>query len=255
LGWKRNQMTDALVRGEVDIVCCGAITSGLDVEINSPGKLKMFTTLDDSKGLPWNRLLVKNESSIFRLKDLENKKVTTFASSYAVPIFKKYLEQNSVDLSKVEIIPTTPQNQLAALESGSVDVMFANEPIPSIALSSGKYREIDNAIQHKQNPKSSAGAGFISTKFINQNPKLAKGVIKAIDQSHLWIQQNPEETKTLTGDWLKYDPKITYNLQLPTQFESTKVDLQKTQEFVDSLTELGIIKQNVNVSEMFYRAQ
>jgi NitT/TauT family transport system substrate-binding protein len=250
-----NQLAEALVRGEVDVVCCSGVVAGLDTEIVSPGKIKLFTTLDDSDNFPWNRVLVKNESPIKSIKDLSGKKVAVFPGSIAAPTFKKYLEKNSVDISKLETVPTPAPNQIPGLESGSVDALWAYDPTGIIALNSGKYREIDNALYSKLNSKSASGAGFISTKFVKEKPILAKNIVKAIDRSHKYVRENQNEARALSGQWLKFDTNVLNKLKILNHFENSKIDINRTQEYVDFLYEIGIIKQKVNVSEMFYRAE
>jgi ABC-type nitrate/sulfonate/bicarbonate transport system substrate-binding protein len=250
-----NQLIEALVRGDVDIVCCSGIVAGLDAQVVTPNKIKLFTTQDDSRGLDWNKLVVKNESTLKSIQDLSNKKIAVFPGSTAAPSFQKYLEKNGIDISKVEIIPTPAPNQIAALESGSVDALWAYDPNGVIALSSGKYRQIDSSIYFKLNPKSASGAGFIGVKFISEKPELASKFVKAFDYSQKFIREDIVESKTIAANLFKYESGVIDKLNLAYYFENSKIDIARIQEYVDFLNELGIIKQKVNVTEMFYRAE
>jgi ABC-type nitrate/sulfonate/bicarbonate transport system substrate-binding protein len=250
-----NQLVDALVRGDVDAVCCSGIVAGLDAQVASPDKIKIFTVQDDSGGVDWNKLIVKNESTIKSIQDLAGKKVAVFPGSIAAPTFKKYLEKNNVDISKLETVPTPAPNQITALESGSVDALWAYDPNGVVALSTGKYRQTDNSIYYKLNSKSSSGAGFISSKFINEKPVLASKFVKATSKSFKFIQENNSESKTISASLFKYEPDVVAKLNLAYYFENSKIDINRTQEYVDFLYEIGIIKQKVNIAEMFYRAE
>jgi NitT/TauT family transport system substrate-binding protein len=249
-----NQMTEGLIRNEIDVACCAAILAPLDSEIASPGKIKIFTAINDHDGLNWDNILVKNDSNIKTLSDLTAKKIALYPGSLATPVLKNYLSKSQVDTSKIEFVPLPAASHIAALESNSTDALFTYEPISTIAMETGKYRILQESVYHKLNPSNSTGAGYISTNFLSKNKALADSTIKVLDEAHTLIKNRDQSRNDTLTKWLKLDPKIAQKVQVPVYYENKDVNLIELQGFVDYLTEIGALKQKVNVTDIFYRA-
>lgn len=196
---------------------------------------------------------MKNNSSISNLKDLEGKKIGVFPGSLATPIFKKYLEQNGVDTIKIEITPLAVAAQLPALESGSIDALFAYEPTATNALEKQSVKVIDTAIYAKQNPNASTGAGYIATKFINENPDQAKKFVQAMDKAHKFMYDNPTEAVSFQTKYTKIDPKIAAKAAFPDYYQNTELNIEAIQSYTDFLADIGAMKQKVVVKDLVYK--
>src|SRR3989344_1148510 len=156
-----NQLVDALVRGDIDIVVETSAVPALIAETIDSGKLKIFSASDITPETPFDSLIVKTGSSLNSLKDLEGKKIGVFPGSTATNLLKKFLSDNNVDTSKIEFIQIVPANQLPALYEGSIDVLHAYEPTTAIALQSGNAKKLYSSIYSEQLKNKTQRLGFI----------------------------------------------------------------------------------------------
>jgi NitT/TauT family transport system substrate-binding protein len=250
-----NQLTDALVRGEIDMGYGAGILPPIDSEISSPGKLKLFSVNIESPQIAWNAIITKKESSIQNLNDLAGKKIGVFPGMLGQSLLKEYLKTQKVDTSKIEFVQIPPANQLAAIEASSVDVLFTYDPLITMATESGKYKIIDSSIYAKQNSNAAIASAYVSTNFINYNKSIADKAIKATEEANFMIQNRDESIDQILIDWQKLDPTIAKKIALSPFYSNKDMDTQKLQSFVDFMTSVSLVKQKVNINDMFYRAE
>jgi len=248
-----NDIINALIRGDLDSGCCAGITAVFDTYKTNPDKLKLFTISDDSKMKPWNHLIIKQNSDVQTLEDLEGKKVGVFPGSNATPIFKEYLKSKDVDVAKVELVQIPAANQLQTLESGEIEALWAYEPITSIALDKTGFRVIDQSIFAKVNPKANMAAGYISTDFIQKYPNQAKRFVEAMDQANTFMAQNPTKASSFLSKYTSIDSKLADKVQFVDFTTNAKADPESLQATADFLASIGVIKQKIQVRDLIYR--
>jgi len=249
-----NLATDALVRGDIEVSCCGGIIAPFEANAVSGGsKLKIFTASNEIKKSPWNQLTVKNNSTASNIKDLDGKKIGVYPGNFATPLFKEYLKQNRLDLAKTELIQIPIADQLTSLENGRIDALFAYEPTISIAQEKQFIKVIDSAIFANQHPNTSTASGSIATKFINENPDRAKKFVQAMDKAHKFMFDNPAEAASFQVKYSKIDPKIATKAAYPDYYQNTELNIEAIQSYTDFLADIGAMKQKVVVKDLVYK--
>jgi ABC-type nitrate/sulfonate/bicarbonate transport system substrate-binding protein len=144
-----NQLVDALAAGNLDAYPESSAYPVLAVELQSPGRLKIFSASEITKQKPFDSILVKDSSPIGTLPDLAGKRIGVFPGSTATSLLRKYLKDSHIDVSGIVFVPIPPQTQLGALLEGSIDALHAYEPTTAIALARGGVREIvGDAVRH-----------------------------------------------------------------------------------------------------------
>ena len=247
-----NQLIDALVRGDIDIIVESAAAPALIVETIDKNKLKIFSASDITQETPFDALIVKKGSSIKELKDLENKKIGVFPGSTATNLLKKYLQENGIDISKIEIIQTVPANQLPALYTGSIDVLHSYEPTTTIAIESGNAERMYGSIYAMQLNHNPQGIALISTKFINENPSLAKKTIKAFDKASEFIVEEDSATRVLIPKYVQINENVTKKVIFLYMSKSDEINKKAVQDYADMLYNIGELKTKMDVSGLFY---
>src|SRR3989338_8430644 len=247
-----NQLVDALVRGDIDIVVETSAVPALIAETIDSGKLKIFSASDITPETPFDSLIVKTGSSLNSLKDLEGKKIGVFPGSTATNLLKKFLSDNNVDTSKIEFIQIVPANQLPALYEGSIDVLHAYEPTTAIALESGNAKLLYSSIYAKQLNHNPQGIALISTKFISENPNLAKKTIEAFNQASDFITENDSETRELVIKYVKVEKNVPNNVVFLYMSRSDKINEDALQSYADMLYDIGEMENKINVRRMLY---
>src|SRR6185295_15959993 len=83
---------------------------------------------------PFDSIIVPQNSSLQTLADIQGKKVGVFPGSTGTNVLKYTMRKKGLDPSQTTFLQLTGANQLSALESGSIDALFAYEPTFTIAM-------------------------------------------------------------------------------------------------------------------------
>ena len=247
-----NQLVDALVRGDIDIVVESSAVPALIAETIDSGKMKIFSVSDITPETPFDSLIVKQDSSLSSLKNLEGKKIGVFPGSTATNLLKKFLSDNNVDVSKIEFIQIVPPNQLPALYEGSIDVLHAYEPTTAIALQSGNAKKLYSSIYAEQLNHNPQGVALISAKFIRENSELAKKTITAFNQASDFISENDAETRDIVVKYVKVERNVADNVVFLYMNRSDKINEEALQSYVYMLYDIGEMENKIDVSNLLY---
>ena len=247
-----NQLVDALVRGDIDVVVESSAVPALIAETIDSGKIKIFSVSDITPETPLDSLIVEKVSGLNSLRNLERKRIGVFPGSTATNLLKKFLSDKNIDVSKIEFIQIIPPNQLPALYEGSIDVLHAYEPTTTIALQGGKARKLYGSAYAEQLNHNPQGVALISSKFMSENPKLAKKTIKAFDQASDFISQNDDKTREIVVKYVKVDKNIADNVVFLYMSRSDRINRNALQTYADMLYDIGEMKSKIDASTILY---
>jgi NitT/TauT family transport system substrate-binding protein len=155
--------------------------------------------------LPWSVSVLAN-SSINSLKDLEGKKVGVGIGSPETLAFPALLQRAGVDINKVEIVQFPPGSGAAysALLQNKVDAItgwaMTFEPVAKAAGA-----QVRN-FYYSDSGMLAMGMGWAATDdFIQNNPSIARGFVRAMIKGLYFMLQNPDEAAKIE---LKYVPEL-----------------------------------------------
>lgn len=249
-----NQLVDALVRGDIDIVVESSAVPVLIVETIDSGKIKIFSASDITPETPFDSIIVKEGSKIKDLKDLENKKIGVFPGSTATSLLKAYLGENGVDTRNIEFIQIIPANQLPALYEGSIDALHAYEPTTAIALESGSARRLYGSIYAEQLNHNPQGVALISSEFINENPELAERVVDSFDKASDFMKDNDKETREIITKYVQIEQDVADNVIFLYMSRSDEINKKALQDYANMLFKLGELNERLDVSDLIYNS-
>ena len=247
-----NQLVDALIRGDIDIVVETSAVPALIAETIDSGKIKIFSASDITPENPFDSLIIKKDSILNSLKDLEGKKIGVMPGSTATNLLKEFLSHKKVDVSKIEFMQIVPANQLSALYAGSIDVLHAYEPTTAIALQSGNAKLLYSSIYAEQLNHNPQGIALISTKFISESPNLAKKTIEAFNQASDFISENDAETRDIVVKYVKVEKNVADNIVFLYMSRSDKINEDALQSYADMLYDIGEMENQIDVSTLLY---
>jgi ABC-type nitrate/sulfonate/bicarbonate transport system substrate-binding protein len=248
-----NQLVDALVAGNLDAYPESSAYPALAVELQSPGRLKIFSASAITKRRPFDSILVKEGSPIKTLADLAGKRVGVFPGSTATSLLKKYLTDSRVDVSGIVFVPVPPQTQLGALLEGSIDALHAYEPTTAIASAHGGVRKVFGSIYAELLDPNLQGVGAVSEKFIRNQPDTARRVVRALEKAMTFMRQHEAETRQIIGKRLKLEDRVAQTIVLLDVQPHAELDRASLQKYADMLTGVGELKAQVKVDAMLYR--
>lgn len=223
----------AMLAGDLDIAYVGtappitAISQGLDAKIiaavNINGSDLVFRSGEDYSGP----------------QSLVGKSVGTFPpGSIQDTVMKKWLKENDVDLSKVNLLAMGPGDAVTAISAGKVDAVFLPHPSPAIVEMEGRGKSV--VASGEMWPNHACCSLLVSGKLIREQPDLVEQILKTHIKATEYVNAHPEEAaqiysnrtdqdlktvehsiKTWDGKWVS-DP----NLQIPSTVEYAKVDYE-----------------------------
>jgi len=233
-----NQAIDALLSDQIDGTSVVALEALISVQEKYPNEFKIFEMTAAEKDTEVHKIIVRKDSDIFELSDLEGKKIGTYPGSQ-MRIFTNLILQDHLDVSKVNIIQMKPSLQAQALASGQVDALFTLEPIGTIAESKGisKTIEVNPLYDEVLKPFPTAASAF-SQEFASDNKETTKRYLKAIEESHS------------LSKYTSIDESLTSKVGIYSYWNRDQIDLNAVDGLIELYLENNIIDSRFSAEDM-----
>jgi ABC-type nitrate/sulfonate/bicarbonate transport system substrate-binding protein len=248
-----NQLVDAIVAGNLDCYIESSAVPVLAVELQSPGKLKVFSVSEITPQAPFDALLVKEDSPIRTLSDLAGKKIGVFPGSTATNLLKKYLADKGIDVSSIAFVPMPPPNHLAGLIEGSVDAIHAYEPTTAIAISKGGVRQLFGSVYAEMLSPNPQGVAVISTSFSQEHPETARRAVRALERAMAFMKEHDAETRQILIKHMNLSEDAAKRCVFLYMLPHDQIPVDVFQRYADMLTDLGELTGPVKVEGLLYR--
>jgi len=252
-----NQIIDALIAGRADFGPPGAAAGiAMIAESKFPGKLKVFGL--QGGGIAVNRindgLIVKPDSPIKSFADLKGKTLGHVPGIQWRTISRHLVRAAGLDPDKdVKLVDLAVAMQVPAVVGGTVDATLSLEPVGSIAVASGKaIRAVTNPVAKVIADPFYSGASIMTTKFMKEQPDVARRVVAVIDQATDMVNADFAKYKPVLS---KYTPVKEGQLALLAQpylrgfKDINDTDLKSYQALVDVFIQEGVLTGPLNVRD------
>ncbi|MBI2192043.1 MAG: ABC transporter substrate-binding protein [Planctomycetes bacterium] len=247
-----NQLVDGVIAGNLDAFIEASAVPVLAVELQSPGRLKVFSVSSITRQAPFDALLVKEDSPLRSLQDLAGKKIGVFPGSTATNLLRKFFADRGIDVSNITFVPMPPQNHLTALLEGSVDAVHAYEPTIAIALSRGGVRQLYGSAYAEMLDRNPQGVAVISVRFAQEHPETARKVIRALERAMVFMREHEAEARQILARRMNLQPEVANRSVFLYMLPHREIDSSIFQRYSDMLTELGELKGRVTVDGLLY---
>ena len=250
-----NQIIDALIAGRADFGPPGAAAGiAMIAESKFPGKLKVFGL--QGGGIAVNRindgLIVKPDSPIKSFADLKGKTLGHVPGIQWRTISRHLVRAAGLDPDKdLKLVDLAVAMQVPAVVGGTVDATLSLEPVGSIAMASGKaIRAVTNPVAKVIADPFYSGASIMTTKFMKEQPDVARRVVAVIDQATDMVNADFAKYKPVLS---KYTPVKEDQLALLAQpylcgfKDINDTDLKSYQALVDVFIKEGVMTGPLNV--------
>ncbi len=237
----------AMLAGDLDVAYVGvappisAISEGLDA------KMVAGVSVNGSN------LVFSPDVAYDGPQSLVGKTIGTFPpGSIQDIILRKWLKENGVDVSKVNIIPMGPGDAISAISAGKVDGVFLPQPSPAIIELEGKGRSVLAA--GEMWPNSAANALVVSGKQIREPPDLVEQIIKTHINATNFANAHPMEAAEIYSNRTGQDQKtIEYSLQTwdGKWISDPRIEIPSTMEYAGVNYELNYTPRLLTEDELF----
>lgn len=245
-----NQMMDALVTGRIDVETAASSSVTVTVAQKLSDKIRVFMLNAFTPQDFLSSIIVRKDSTITSIKDMEEKKIGTFPGStmrmYTEMVFK------SRQVTPGDIIQIPPSTHLSALDAKSVDAVLTLEPLGTL----GEVKNISRILL--KGPVETdvltpwvAGTNSFSTDFIKRYPEKAKKFKEIIYRAVDYIRLNPIDAKKAM---IQYTPVtndgLASKLTVPNYWKIKEMQIEEFQKMADNLLDHAEIDTKVDVSNL-----
>lgn len=239
---------DAMLAGKMDVARPHTLVP-MVLEYTAPGRVKIIelgsnTSDSNTETQPF---IVKSDSNMNSLADLEGKKIAITANKLNAVILKIVLSK-VFDPSNTTFIPIPFQEHINALQNGSVDAAAAPEPVSSVAIASGNFRYLDSSYTRANyivDPFHLA-CQIVSSQFMKKYPEGAKKLQSAFAKAAKFLSENPAESRVIIAKYTGYPLEVCQRMRLYRESIPTEDDLPALQKLVDIYFEHGFLKSRVD---------
>lgn len=241
-----NQVINALVGNKVDGTSIVALEALLAVEEKYPNQFKIFEMTAAEKDTTVHRILVRKNSKINSILDLDGKTIGTFPGSQ-MRVFTELVLKNFIDTSTINIVQMAPSLQIQALASDQLDALFTLEPVGTIAESKdiAKTIAVNPLYTYVLKPFPTAASVF-STEFISENPEIVDKYVEAIEEAHDFIKSNELEAKQSLSAYTKINQKIAGDVGIYSYWDKDEINISSMEKLIDLYIENDILKKEIN---------
>jgi NitT/TauT family transport system substrate-binding protein len=223
----------AMVAGELDMAYVGTAPPISAISAGLPAKIVAAVNINGSDLVLRPDLVYKGPATLAGLT------IGTFPpGSIQDTVMKKWLMDNRVNVSEVDIKAMDPGPAISALSAGKIDGVFLPHPSPSTIELNGKG--IHAVSSGEMWPNHACCSLVVTDRLIKEQPELVEQIIKTHIKATDYINAHPDEAaqifakktkrniteiehsvKNWDGKWVS-DPRV----QVPSTVEYAKVDYE-----------------------------
>ncbi len=240
-------VNEALASGEADIAVYGDFPA---VTYVANGNDATIFAISSSR----NQLGIFAKDDIKSVKDLKGKKVATLIGTNAYYYLEKELQENGIGINDVEIVNASTDT-ISLYSSDEVDAI-CNAPQSFWPLEAQKAGHVI-AVNGDSDELSTSQVVLGRTEFVEKNPEVKNAIIKALEKTKTWANENEDEVYELLaelsgGNYTKENYEDYYSFEEGFEDMTPYVqdkDIEHLQSVADFMFENQYAKSKVDISE------
>ncbi|MEV0355294.1 ABC transporter substrate-binding protein [Nocardia sp. NPDC050697] len=202
-----------LDQGSIDIAT-GMFNNDIDGKVKGFKFTAIASSMLDLPNEPHMAYFTRAGSPITKtnLKALEGRTVGLNGSNSCTDLLiKRYLQNNGVDLAKVNFLELKPELIAPAIERGEVDLGVFHPPLVGVLLS--KPAEFTQAFTSFDDwgPLGGQAPYVASNAWLQRNPDAAREFVGIIAKTANWANAHPRESAEIAGKTTGYPVEQTTN--------------------------------------------
>jgi len=245
-----NDLVNALVAGQADMLPAVSLIPIVHLEIQHPGKVRVFSHSRMNENNALDKIVVKENSGLRSLQDLQGRKIGVFPGTAPQKMLITFLKKHGVNTDTISFVQLAPQAQISSLESGAVDVLYSYEPVTTTALVHGGYRVLFGSVYADLLNPCPIGVSVIARDFERSKPEVARRAVEALQAGITYMQANPKSARSLLPEFTKLPPEIAERVNISEVTLQNQVDVANLQAFIDLLYASGEIPQKIDAHRL-----
>lgn len=167
-------------------------------------------------------------------------------------VLKKWLMDNNVDISKVNIKGMGPGDAVTAISAGKVDGVFLPHPYPTTIEDEGRGRSV--IASGEMWPNHACCSLVVSGKLIRENPELVRQIVRIHNNATEYINEHPDEAAEIYAKKTGQDiDQVKKSLQTwdGKWISDPHKEIPSTLEYAAEDYELKYIEKNLTAEDLF----
>jgi NitT/TauT family transport system substrate-binding protein len=245
---------DALIAGRIDANCMSAITGHWFALQSGADGFKIFLVYAADCNVDNTMVVVvKQDSPVQSLKDLDGKKVGTFPGGTSVALARAII-RTQIDPEGVIFTEIPPPDLIPALAAGQIDAYFSPEPFGMMAVFEGKGRYLMKSPCTLLGLKKGivGGAFSFSAHFLKEKPELAKRVKAAMEKAVDFIKTNEQEARGYLTQYAQLPPPVAARIPFEKWITIKDLDKKAPQLYFDVLYDEGAYQKQLDTTKLYY---
>ena len=205
----------AVVQGDQEIGFSNIVslligqTEDLPVQVISQG----IQATDDPEN-DTAAIAVPADSDIQTAADLEGKTIAinTLRNISELTV-SAALEGEGVDVSTINFVEVPLPDMVGQLEAGQVDAAGLVEPFITTGKAAGHRMLIYDRVATE--PEMTIATYFTSDAYLESNPEIVEGFVRAMERSLEYATENPDEARQAIGEYTENPPEVLEQVVLP----------------------------------------
>lgn len=248
---------DAVASNQIDATAYTAATGILSsLEEKSPGRFKVFGGSYADSSYPADFLVTRSDLDINKVSDLKGKKVGVVAGPQFKAMFEQILVTNGLNTNDAVRVELSFADLVPSLKAKSVDAILGVDPAGTIAVSGGFGKRVEvSPISRALGGQFWGGMSVFTTKFINENPALAKDIIKVFDKSIKFINENNQEARKIAAKELAIPEPVALSAgyqNFKNVSSLTSGDKSQINKLLVAFKERGTISKELKIEDLLY---
>ena len=194
----------AMAAGELDAGLAGSVPVSTGIATDLPYQVYFIHDLIGDN----EALAVRTDSGIIRLEDIKGKKIAVPFGSTTHFSLLSALESNGIDVSEVDVVDMSPDETMAAWESGEIDGSFIWHPTLGKMLDSDGI-VLTSAKQLAEEGIITADLAVVNKEFASQYPEAMAQYVSALDEAVEMYRAEPEAAAASISGELGLDAEKT----------------------------------------------
>ena len=245
-----NDMVNALVADQVDVVTGVSLVPVLNLEAQFPGRVRILFHSKMTASSAYDGIVVRSDSSLKNLSDLKGHKIAVYPGTTATNLLRAFLGDRGIQPKEVEIIALPPASHLNALSSGTVDALMAYEPTLTAAVIEQNARRLFGSIYVEMQNPSPISVTIVSRRFERSNPALVAALSEGFQEAILQVRADPDGSRAHLAGYTRLSPDVVKGVALIPDTTPAEVDIASLQSFASLMQRIGELPKPVDVGPM-----
>jgi NitT/TauT family transport system substrate-binding protein len=159
---------------------------------------------------------------------------------------KAALEGEGVDVSTLRFVEVPLPDMVGQLESGQVDAAGLVEPFVTTGEDAGHRMIIYDRVATE--PEMTIANYFTTNEYMDSNPEVVEGFVRAINRSLEYATENPDEARQAIAQYTEIPPDVLERVVLP--LWQTDLNVDSIENTAELMVTHGIAEEQADVDAL-----